>query len=100
MSLDELVITSVRLEGDRELTYWVDPSRWGRGIGSGAVRLFVPDEPQRPLYARVAEHYVRSHRVLERNGFVKIGEETSWPTAPERTSLNTSPGSTELRSDR
>lgn len=39
---------------------------------------FVPDEPQRPLYARAAEHNVGSHRVLARNGFVKIGEETSW----------------------
>jgi RimJ/RimL family protein N-acetyltransferase len=72
------MIASFTLEGDRELTYLVDPSRWGRGIASGAVRLFVPDEPQRPLYARAAEHNVGSHRVLERNGFVKIGEETSW----------------------
>jgi RimJ/RimL family protein N-acetyltransferase len=30
------------------------------------------------LYARAAEHNVGSHRVLERNGSVKIGEETSW----------------------
>jgi RimJ/RimL family protein N-acetyltransferase len=88
------MIASFTLEGDRELTYWVDPSRWGRGIAFGAVRLFVPDEPQRPLYARAAEHNVGSHRVLERNGF-GLG-----PTAPERTSLNTSTGSTDLRSDR
>jgi RimJ/RimL family protein N-acetyltransferase len=71
-------VASFTMEGDRELTYWVNPSRWGRGIASGAVRLFVPDEPARPLYARVAEHNVGSRRVLEHNGFAKIGEETSW----------------------
>lgn len=72
------MIASFTMEGDRELTYWVDPSRWGRGIAAGAVRLFVPDELRRRLYARVAEHNLGSRRVLERNRFVKIGEETSW----------------------
>jgi RimJ/RimL family protein N-acetyltransferase len=71
-------IASFTVEGDRELTYWVDPGRWGRGIASGAVRLFIQHETQRPLYARVAAHNRGSATVLERNGFVKIGEETSW----------------------
>jgi RimJ/RimL family protein N-acetyltransferase len=71
------MIASFTIEGDRELTYWVDPSRWGRGIATGAVRLLVRDEPRRPLYARTADHNLGSRRVLERNGFVKIGEETS-----------------------
>ncbi|HET6628048.1 MAG TPA: GNAT family protein [Nocardioidaceae bacterium] len=72
------MIASFTMEGDRELTYWIDPSRWGRGIASGAVRLFILVEPQRPLFARAAKHNLGSRRVLERNGFVKIGEETSW----------------------
>jgi RimJ/RimL family protein N-acetyltransferase len=72
------MVASFTVEGDRELTYWVDPSRWGRGIATGAVRLFLPDEPRRPVYARAAEHNLGSRRVLERNGFVRIGEETSW----------------------
>lgn len=72
------MVATFTMEGDRELTYWVDPSRWGRGIATGAVRLLVADEPHRPLYARVAEHNVGSRRVLERNGFVKVGEEASW----------------------
>jgi len=71
-------IASFTIEGDRELTYWVDPGRWGRGIASGAVRLFIEHETQRPLYARAAAHNRGSATVLERNGFVKIGEETSW----------------------
>jgi RimJ/RimL family protein N-acetyltransferase len=72
------MIASFTMEGDRELTYWVDPSRWGRGIASGAVRLLLAEEPRRPLFARAAEHNLGSRRVLERNGFVQIGEETSW----------------------
>ncbi len=72
------MIASFTMKGERELTYWVDPSRWGRGVASEAVRLLVQDEPARPLHARVAEHNLGSRRVLERNGFVRIGEETSW----------------------
>lgn len=72
------MIASFTIEGDRELTYWVDLGRWGRGIASGAVRLFIEHETQRPLYARAAAHNRGSATVLERNGFVKIGEKTSW----------------------
>ena len=72
------MIASFTIEGDRGLTYWVDPGRWGRGIASGAVGRFIEYETQRPLYARVAEHNRGSATVLERNGLVKIGEETSW----------------------
>jgi len=79
------MIASFTLEGDRELTYWVDPSRWGRGVASEAVRLFIPAEPRRPLYARAAEHNLGSRRVLERNGFVKIGEEQSWADGVSKT---------------
>ncbi len=72
------MIASFAVEGDREVTYWIDPVRWGRGIASGAVRTFVGCETQRPLFARVAAHNLGSSEVLLRNGFVKIGEETSW----------------------
>lgn len=72
------MIASFTIEGDQELTYWVDPGKWGRGIASEAVRLFISRETQRPLYARAAAHNRGSAKVLERNGFVKVGEETSW----------------------
>jgi len=71
-------IGSFTVEGDRELTYWIDPARWGRGIASGAVRAFIRHETQRPLFARAAAHNLGSSKVLLRNGFIKIGEETSW----------------------
>lgn len=72
------MIASFTVEGDRELTYWIDPARWGRGIASGAVEMFIRRETQRPLFARVAAHNLGSSKVLLRNGFLKIGEETSW----------------------
>jgi RimJ/RimL family protein N-acetyltransferase len=72
------MIASFTVEGDRELTYWIDPARWGRGIASEAVRTFIRHETKRPLFARAAAHNVGSSKVLLRNGFMKIGEETSW----------------------
>ncbi len=72
------MIASFTIEGDRELTYWIDPMRWGQGIASAAVATFIGAEPRRPIFARVAAHNLGSSRVLVRNGFHKVGEETSW----------------------
>lgn len=72
------MIASFTVEGERELTYWIDPARWGRGIASAALQIFVRLETRRPLFARTAAHNVGSSMVLLRGGFTKIGEETSW----------------------
>jgi RimJ/RimL family protein N-acetyltransferase len=72
------MIASFTVEGDRELTYWIDRVRWGRGVASEAVRIFLELETQRPLFARAAAHNLGSNKVLLRNRFMKIGEETSW----------------------
>ena len=71
------MIASFSVEDEREITYWINPALWGRGIASEAVGLFIKHEGQRPLYARVAQHNHGSSTVLARNGFLKIGEETS-----------------------
>jgi len=72
------MIASFTAEGERELTYWIDPARWGRGIASAAVEAFIRRETQRPLFARAAAGNVGSSTVLLRSGFRKVGEETSW----------------------
>jgi RimJ/RimL family protein N-acetyltransferase len=72
------MIASFTLDGDRELTYWIDPARWGRGLASAAVQVLCAREKQRPLFARAAAHNPGSNKVLERNGFVKVGEDTAW----------------------
>src|SRR5579875_3421319 len=35
-------------EGEREVTYWIDPDRWGEGIAGGALGAFLELETSRP----------------------------------------------------
>jgi len=71
-------IGSFTMEGQREVTYWIAPARWGRGVASAALRAFLAIESTRPLYGRVASHNVGSAKVLARAGFVEVGSETSF----------------------
>ena len=71
-------IGSFTLQGAREVTYWIDPSRWGRGLASAALSAFLRLEVTRPLMARVAEHNLGSAKVLTRAGFVRVGSETAY----------------------
>lgn len=68
-------IGSFTMEGAREITYWIDPSRWGQGVASAALDAFKQVEPARPLFARVAEHNLGSATVLARAGFVRVGSD-------------------------
>jgi RimJ/RimL family protein N-acetyltransferase len=70
-------IGSFTMEGEREITYWIDPSRWGRGIASAALDAFARIERTRPLFARAAEHNIGSAKVLARAGFVRVGLDTA-----------------------
>ncbi len=69
---------SFTMDGRREVTYWIDPSRWGHGLATRALRAFLEIEATRPLYARVAEHNLGSAKVLTRVGFVQIGSEVAY----------------------
>ncbi len=71
-------IGSFDVEGEREITYWIAPALWGRGIASAALGAFLRIEAIRPLVARAAAHNQGSTTVLERNGFERIGSETSY----------------------
>jgi RimJ/RimL family protein N-acetyltransferase len=66
------------LEGEREVTYWIAPAQWGRGLASQALQAFLAIEQTRPIYGRVAEHNAASAKVLARAGFVQVGSETSF----------------------
>ncbi len=66
-------VAAFTLEGEREVTYWVDPSRWGEGIATEGLRLLLAEEPERPVYGRVAVHNTGSRRVLEHCGFRVVG---------------------------
>lgn len=71
-------IGSFTMQGDREITYWIDPARWGEGLASEALGVFLTVEATRPLFARVAEHNLGSAKVLVRAKFVEIDSETSY----------------------
>jgi RimJ/RimL family protein N-acetyltransferase len=71
-------IGSFTMEGEREVTYWIAPDRWGQGLATQALRAFLAIETTRPLHGRVAAHNLGSAKVLTRAGFVEIGSETSY----------------------
>jgi RimJ/RimL family protein N-acetyltransferase len=61
--------------GEREVTYWIGRSYWGRGIATYALDAFLSTERSRPLHAPVAADNVASRRVLEKCGFRTIATE-------------------------
>lgn len=61
-------------EGKPEITYWIGKEFWGKGIATNALQQFLKIITIRPLYARVAKDNIGSNRVLEKSGFVIIGD--------------------------
>jgi len=75
-------VASFMMEGAREVSYWIDPARWGEGLASAALEEFLRMEATRPLLARGAQHNIGSAKVLARGGFVQIGAEKSYANGP------------------
>src|ERR671936_1940785 len=67
--------------GEREVTYWIGRSYWGRGIATAALKAFLTVDQSRPLRARVAYDNFASHRVLEKCGFRVIATERGFAQA-------------------
>lgn len=74
-------IAKFMMEGEAEITYWIDKNYWGRGIASEALRVFLSLEKTRPIYGRVAFDNYGSQKVLEKTGFVKIGKDRGFANA-------------------
>lgn len=74
-------IVSHRWFGEPEISYWLGRAYWGQGVASGALARFLAIEMERPLFARVAFDNVGSQRVLEKCGFVRIGQEQGYANA-------------------
>jgi len=66
------------VDGDTEITYWIDRSFWGQGIASRALSLLLTSVVVRPLFARVASDNMGLLKVLLKAGFTIIGTETSY----------------------
>src|ERR687898_3665386 len=60
---------------EREVTYWIGRSHWGKGIASDALNAFLAADRSRPLHPRVASDNVASRRVLAKSGFRVIATE-------------------------
>jgi RimJ/RimL family protein N-acetyltransferase len=74
-------IASFVVDGDTEVTYWIDRAFWGQGIAGRALALLLELVRARPVFARAASDNVRSLKVLQRAGFVIIGTEISFANA-------------------
>lgn len=66
------------VEGNTEITFWIDRAVWGQGIAGRALALFLDTVRVRPLFARAASDNAGSLGVLRKAGFTIIGTEISW----------------------
>ncbi|PWU53351.1 GNAT family N-acetyltransferase [Micromonospora globispora] len=68
--------------GERtEVSYWIDPRRWGRGHATAALAALLRELPQRPVHARAAKDNAASLAVLRKCGFVVVGEDSGYANA-------------------
>ena len=84
ITIDNIIVGSIAkflMDGDAEITYWIDRKFWGQGIATKALKEFLSIETVRPFFARVAFDNFASQKVLERCGFVKIGSDKGFANA-------------------
>jgi [ribosomal protein S5]-alanine N-acetyltransferase len=82
--LDGVIVGSIAkfvMEGDAEITYWIDRKFWGQGIATKALKELITIEAARPVFGRVAFDNFGSQKVLEKCGFVKIGSDKGFANA-------------------
>ena len=82
--VDDIIVGSVAkfvLEGDTEITYWLDRKCWGQGIATKALKYFLEIETTRPIFGRVAFDNFGSQKVLEKCGFLKVGADKGFANA-------------------
>lgn len=81
---DQAIVGSIAkfiMEGDAEITYWIDKAFWGKGIATAALKSFLFIETTRPIFGRVAFDNFGSQKVLENCGFIKIGTDKGFADA-------------------
>ena len=61
-------------DGRRLVGYWIGREFWGGGLPTQALAELLDVVDARPLHAYVAKSNIASIRVLEKCGFVKVGE--------------------------
>ena len=84
ITVDNIIVGSIAkfvMDGEAEITYWIDRSYWGQGIATKALKEFLTVETVRPIFGRVAFDNFASQKVLEKCGFVKIGSDKGFANA-------------------
>lgn len=74
-------IAKFEIEGDAEITYWIDRTFWGKGIATSALKNLLIIEITRPIFGRVAFDNYGSQKVLEKCSFVRIGSDKGFANA-------------------
>ncbi|MGE8556639.1 MAG: GNAT family N-acetyltransferase [Chryseobacterium jejuense] len=69
------------IEGDAEITYWIDKKFWGQGVATTALKDLLILEKTRPIFGRVAFDNLGSQKVLENCGFIRIGTDKGFANA-------------------
>lgn len=78
---DQRSVLAYADEGHREVSDWLGRDYWGRGIATAALRTFLEDELTRPLHARAAKDNIGSLHVLQKCGFMIVGEDHGFANA-------------------
>jgi ribosomal-protein-alanine N-acetyltransferase len=82
--IDNIIVGSIAkfsIDGETEITYWIDRKFWGQGIATKALKIFLNNETCRPIFGRVAFDNFGSQKVLEKCGFVKNGSNKGFANA-------------------
>jgi len=85
--LDNIIVGSIAkfvMEGNLEITYWIDKKFWGQGIATKTLKVFLKTETNRPIVGRVAFDNLGSQKVLEKCGFVKVGTDKGFANARQK----------------
>jgi len=77
-------IAKFEIEGNAEITYWIDRDHWGKGVATTALKAFLAQEKARPLFGRVAFDNPGSQKVLEKCGFTRIGKDKGFANARQQ----------------
>ncbi|WP_433392874.1 GNAT family N-acetyltransferase [Micromonospora sp. KLBMP9576] len=80
LAADEVVghVLAFPVGEQTEVSYWIDPRRWGRGHATAALAALLGELPQRPVHARAAKDNRASLAVLRKCGFVVTGEDRAY----------------------
>ncbi len=76
---DEVVgdIVSWLDHGSRQVGYWIGRDHWGKGFATAALRLMLDEITDRPVTAHIVPANIGSQRVVEKCGFVRVGEKVA-----------------------